>query len=143
MLSGKSWYDLLFPDVRVIKVVYLDPRWDTWTDEAINLFEQWCHVAQWKKVSARINGYTVKEKVRAKREGSPVPGKPWLIPIFHQNCIPYIPGVDLYDVTNNGDIDVAEELVKAGFAVFKKGSDLRSNSRNTSTSNVSEASSVL
>lgn len=49
-------------------------------------------------------------------------------------------GIDLYDVSNDQDIDIAEELVKGGFAVFKR-SDLRSSSRTTSTSNISVASS--
>lgn len=48
---------------------------DTWTEEAVDRFEELSHVAQWKKLSARINHYAVKEKTRAKREGSPVPGK--------------------------------------------------------------------
>ncbi|CAG9767375.1 unnamed protein product [Ceutorhynchus assimilis] len=101
----------------------VDPMGDSWTEEAIDRFEELCHVAQWKKLSARINGYMAKEKSRTRREGSPVPG------------------VDLYNVTSHEDIDVAEELVKAGFAVYKRGSDLRSNSRTTSTSNISVASS--
>ncbi|XP_076271261.1 tudor and KH domain-containing protein homolog [Rhynchophorus ferrugineus] len=102
----------------------IDPVGDTWSEEAIDRFEELSHVAQWKKLSARINGYSIKEKTRAKREGSPVPG------------------IDLYNVSTDQDIDVAHELVKAGFAVFKKGSDLRSNSRTTSTSNISVASST-
>lgn len=100
----------------------IDPVGGVWSERAIDLFEELSQVAQWKKLSARINGYAVKEKTRAKREGSPVPG------------------IDLYDVSNDQDIDIAEELVKGGFAVFKR-SDLRSSSRTTSTSNISVASS--
>ncbi|XP_060522756.1 tudor and KH domain-containing protein homolog isoform X2 [Cylas formicarius] len=102
----------------------IEPVGESWSEEAIDQFEEWTHVAQWKKLSARINGYSVKEKMRAKREGSP------------------IPGVDLFNVSDNQDVDIAEELVKAGHAVFKKGSDLRSASRTTSTSNISVASST-
>lgn len=67
-------------------------------------------------MSAKINGYAVREKTRAKREGSPVPG------------------VDLFDVDNDKDVDIAQELVKHGYAVYKK-DELRSSSRATSVSN--------
>lgn len=77
-------------------------------------------MAQWKKLSAKISGYTEREKTRAKREGSPVPG------------------VDLFDVCNEHDLDIAGELVKHGYAVFKKENEVRlSSSRTTSTSNMS------
>lgn len=102
----------------------VEPAGDSWSEEAVDRFEELSHVAQWKKLSARINGYTVKEKTRAKREGSPVPG------------------IDLYNVTNDQDIDIAQDLVKSGFAVFKKGSDVWTSSRTTSTSNISVASST-
>ncbi|XP_030758561.1 tudor and KH domain-containing protein homolog [Sitophilus oryzae] len=102
----------------------IDPVGEKWSEEAIDRFEELSHVAQWTKLSARINGYSIKEKTRAKREGSPVPG------------------IDLYNVSNEQDVDVAQELVKGGFAIFKKGSDLRSSSRTTSTSNISVASST-
>lgn len=54
---------------------FADPVGGVWSERAIDLFEELSQVAQWKKLSARINGYAVKEKTRAKREGSPVPGK--------------------------------------------------------------------
>ncbi|GJQ86927.1 hypothetical protein Trydic_g11796 [Trypoxylus dichotomus] len=98
----------------------IDPIGTTWSEAAVDKFEEWTHVAQWKRLSAKINGYTEREKTRAKREGSPVPG------------------VDLFDVSNERDVDIAEELVKHGFAVFKKENELRlSTSRTTSTSNIS------
>lgn len=97
-----------------------DPIGATWSEEAVDKFEEWTHVAQWKKLSAKINGYTEREKTRAKREGSPVPG------------------IDLFDVNNERDLDIAGELVKHGYAVFNKENDLKlSSSRTTSTSNVS------
>ncbi|KAF2883345.1 hypothetical protein ILUMI_22847 [Ignelater luminosus] len=98
----------------------VEPKGETWTEEAKDKFEEWTHVAQWKKLSARMNGYCVREKTRAKREGSPVPG------------------IDLYDVNNDHDIDIAQELVNHGYAMFKKDADLRStSSRTTSGSNIS------
>ncbi|RZC39303.1 TUDOR and/or KH 1 domain containing protein [Asbolus verrucosus] len=101
----------------------IDPVGDGWSVEAVDKFEEWTHVAQWKKLSAKINGYSVREKTRAKREGSPVPG------------------IDLFDVNNEQDVDIAQELVSHGYAVFKKDADLRSCSRATSVSNISVASS--
>ncbi|KAJ8972424.1 hypothetical protein NQ317_012442 [Molorchus minor] len=80
----------------------VQPVGDNWSEEAVDKFEEWTHVAQWQKLSAKLNGYSVREKTRAKREGSPVPG------------------VDLFEISNEQDLDVAEELVKAGLAVFKK-----------------------
>ncbi|EFA09059.1 tudor and KH domain-containing protein homolog [Tribolium castaneum] len=101
----------------------VDPVGESWSVEAVDKFEEWTHVAQWKKLSAKINGYCVREKTRAKREGSPVPG------------------VDLFDVNGEKDVDIAQELVNQGFAVFKRDVDLRPSSRATSVSNISVASS--
>ncbi|XP_056643131.1 tudor and KH domain-containing protein homolog [Diorhabda sublineata] len=100
----------------------VEPNGESWSEEAVDRFEEWTHVAQWKKLSAKMNGYSVREKTRAKREGSPVPG------------------VDLYGIEEH-DIDIAEELVKSGLAVFKKDANLLSSSRTTSNSNISVASS--
>lgn len=86
----------------------VEPKDGSWSNEASDKFEEWAHVAQWKKLSAKMNGYCIREKVRATREGSPVPG------------------VDLYDVNNDRDIDIAEELVNHGYAVFKKETDAKS-----------------
>ncbi|XP_022900396.1 tudor and KH domain-containing protein homolog [Onthophagus taurus] len=94
----------------------VEPTEGSWSEEAVDKFEEWTHVAQWKKLSAKINGYTVREKVRAKREGSPVPG------------------VELFDVSNDQDRNIGEELVRHGYAVFKKE---EMGSRATSMSNVS------
>lgn len=52
-----------------------------------------------------MNGYCVREKTRAKREGSPVPG------------------VELFDVNNDQDVNIAQELVNHGYAVFKRKTD--------------------
>jgi len=98
----------------------VEPNGENWSEEAVDKFEELAHVAQWKKLSSRMNGYCVREKTRAKREGSPVPG------------------VDLYDVNNDRDVDIAQELVNQGFAVFKKDADLRlTSSRTASISNIS------
>ncbi|KAG5879378.1 hypothetical protein JTB14_032084 [Gonioctena quinquepunctata] len=100
----------------------VEPSGDSWSEEAVDKFEEWTHVAQWKKLSAKMNGYSIREKTRAKREGSPVPG------------------VDLYELDDH-DIDIGEELVKTGLAVFNKNVILNNSSRATSNSNISVASS--
>lgn len=83
----------------------IKPKDGTWTMDAADCFDELTHLAQWKKLRARVNGYRDRDSSpygRAKREGSP------------------IPGVDLYDVSNEDDIDVALELVRNGFAIFEE-----------------------
>jgi tudor domain-containing protein 2 len=70
-----------------------------WTDEAIDLFEDLCHVAQWRVLMSRLDSY--KERKQGEREGSPVPV------------------VELYDTSGTQDIFVAEELVKQGYATWE------------------------
>lgn len=83
----------------------IEPKNGKWSNEALDMFEELTHVAQWKKLLAKINCYWNREKMRAKRESSPVPG------------------IDLYDFSNDKDVDVAQELVNHGYAVFKEGVD--------------------
>lgn len=96
------------------------PAEDVWTDDSINKFEEWTQVAQWKKLRARVSGYTEREALRgpgrAKREGSP------------------IPGVDLYDISQENDLDIALELVKNGFAVLDDLPDSRTKLDSSTTS---------
>lgn len=42
-----------------------------WTDEAIELFGDLCHVAQWRVLMSRVDSY--KERKQGEREGSPIP----------------------------------------------------------------------
>lgn len=72
----------------------VEPIDEEWSEEAIDKFEDWAHVAQWEKLSAKIYGYSARST--SKKEGSPVPG------------------IDLYDVTNDGDINIGQELIKNG-----------------------------
>ncbi|XP_069692009.1 tudor and KH domain-containing protein homolog [Periplaneta americana] len=76
------------------------PGGAVWTDEAVDLFEDLCHVAQWRVLMSRVDSY--KERERGEREGSP------------------IPSVELYDTSGAQDICVAEELVKQGYAAWEK-----------------------
>lgn len=75
------------------------PAEGNWTDEAIDLFEDLCHVAQWRVLMSRVDSY--KEREHGEREGSP------------------IPVVELYDTSGAQDICVAEELVKQGYATWE------------------------
>jgi tudor domain-containing protein 2 len=70
-----------------------------WTDEAIELFGDLCHVAQWQVLMARVDSY--KEQKQGEREGI-------LVPV-----------VELYDTSGTQDIFVAEELVKQGYATWE------------------------
>nr|CAD7460146.1 unnamed protein product [Timema tahoe] len=73
--------------------------------EAIDMFEELARVAKWELMMARVNCYKERSSKRAKRAGSPVP------------C------VELYDTSNKQDINIAEELVKHGFAVWEEEKD--------------------
>lgn len=107
MLVIKTGLGWLFAFFKQQMIVIGPADGQKWTSEAIDKFEEWTHVAQWKKLSARMNGYCIRKKICAKREGSPVPG------------------VDLFDVTDDHDVDLAEELVNQGYAVFKKNAELK------------------
>lgn len=83
----------------------IKPKEVEWTYEACDKFDELTHLAQWKKLKARVNGYRERDTSpygRLKREGSP------------------IPGVDLYDVNNENDIDIGAEMVKNGFAIYEE-----------------------
>ncbi|XP_058446127.1 tudor and KH domain-containing protein homolog isoform X2 [Malaya genurostris] len=73
---------------------------DQWEPSAISRFEELTHAAQWKKLLSRISTYKNKghRGTREGREGSP------------------IPGVELYDITPDGDVNIALELVSEGYA---------------------------
>ncbi|CAH0563943.1 unnamed protein product [Brassicogethes aeneus] len=81
------------------------PVGENWSLEAIDKFEEWTHTAQWKKLSARISGYTSTEKSRNKRSSSP------------------IPSVEIFNVNDGTDMNVGEELIKNGYAVLKPEAD--------------------
>ncbi|KAL0275257.1 UNVERIFIED_CONTAM: hypothetical protein PYX00_003167 [Menopon gallinae] len=74
----------------------IKPR-GTWSEEAIDLFETLTYTGLWRPMTARVHGYR-ERPTRAKREGSPVP------------C------VELYDSQGAATINIAEEMVRNGFA---------------------------
>lgn len=75
---------------------------EIWDEQSIARFEQLTHVAQWKKMVSRTVTYKerIKGDTRIRREGSPVPG------------------VELYDFYDGRDINVADELVGEGYALY-------------------------
>lgn len=91
-------------------LAHVEPINREWSEEAIDLFEELTQVAQWKKLWSKVvcyrdhRGGASDSKDRRRREGSP------------------IPGIQLYDNTKDGDLNVADELVKAGFAIYEKDS---------------------
>ncbi|XP_031841503.2 tudor and KH domain containing protein papi isoform X1 [Nomia melanderi] len=76
------------------------PREDEWSAEACDRFAELTWLAQWRVLLAKIEGS--KDRTRSygasHREGSPIP------------C------VDLFDKNEDKEINVAEELIKEGFA---------------------------
>jgi hypothetical protein len=68
-----------------------------WTDEATDLFEDLCHVAQWRVLMAHVDSY--KEQERGERESSP------------------IPVVELYD-TSGAQVGVLRFLASYSFHCF-------------------------
>uniref|UniRef100_A0A1B6LIZ4 Tudor domain-containing protein n=1 Tax=Graphocephala atropunctata TaxID=36148 RepID=A0A1B6LIZ4_9HEMI len=93
---------------------------DQWSEKATDLFEELCHVAQWKPLLAKV--VSCDQQPRGRREGSPVPS------------------VSLFDSSGAEDIDIGEELVRQGFAVREEicgGSPMRSQSRTSAASGTS------
>ncbi|XP_049801128.1 tudor and KH domain-containing protein homolog [Schistocerca nitens] len=80
------------------------PKDDQWSEEARELMEDLCHVAQWVVIMARVDGYRERPRTdqRQEREGSPVP------------C------VSLVNTTGPKDVPVAAELVKRDLAEWEK-----------------------
>lgn len=88
---------------------------DEWSEEAVDKFEEWTYVAQWKTLSAKIRDYTKKED---RREGSPVPG------------------IDLYDLKNGERVSITEKLVNGNFGYYKRLSSPKLNEATGSNVNV-------
>ncbi|KAK2580726.1 hypothetical protein KPH14_011354 [Odynerus spinipes] len=73
---------------------------DEWSEEACNRFAELTWLAQWKILAAKVRKY--KKRVIG-YGGSRSEGLP-------------IPSLELYDRNDNKDINVAEELIKEGYA---------------------------
>ncbi|XP_046674850.1 tudor and KH domain-containing protein-like [Homalodisca vitripennis] len=89
---------------------------EQWSEKATDVFEELCHVAQWKPLLAKV--VSCDQQPRGRREGSPVPS------------------VHLFDSSGPEDIDIGEELVKQGLAV-REDSPQRSLSRASGASGAS------
>ncbi|XP_023936241.2 tudor and KH domain-containing protein homolog isoform X2 [Bicyclus anynana] len=68
-----------------------------WSSPAIERFEELVHVARWKPLISRTCAYRKSSAMTNERERE-------------------IPGIKLYDVTDDGTIEVAEALIAEGFA---------------------------
>ncbi|XP_044758198.1 tudor and KH domain-containing protein homolog isoform X2 [Coccinella septempunctata] len=94
----------------------IEPVNGKWSEAAVDKFEEWTYVAQWKNLSAKIKDYTNRENKG--REGSPVPG------------------IDLYDCKNGKTVSIADKLVDNKFACYKKNQESKSNEVASSSSDV-------
>lgn len=78
-------------------------------------FEEWTHVAQWKKLGARIKNYSKQENRRsADREGSPVPG------------------IELFEFKNGKDVSIGQKLIEHNYATHRRQSRSRNEGENVS-----------
>ncbi|XP_045476871.1 tudor and KH domain-containing protein homolog isoform X2 [Harmonia axyridis] len=80
---------------------YLDgvePVGDKWSEEAVDNFEEWTHVAQWEKLGAKIKNYSNGKRQLEDREGSPVPG------------------IELFESVDGRDISIGQKLLDNNYA---------------------------
>ncbi|GBP10639.1 Tudor and KH domain-containing protein homolog [Eumeta japonica] len=83
----------------VVGVTVAGQRWDKWHPTAIERFEELTQVARWKSLVSKTCSY--------KRSASGIDGEKER----------EIPGIKLYDVTEDGEIDVGGVLMSEGWAV--------------------------
>ncbi|EDW64475.1 tudor and KH domain-containing protein homolog [Drosophila virilis] len=77
---------------------------NTWQKASISKFEEFTEVAHWRKLIARVVTYKERPKVTsavnaATREGTP------------------LPGVELFDPTEGGEVNIGDLLITQGFAL--------------------------
>ncbi|XP_026321288.1 tudor and KH domain-containing protein homolog isoform X2 [Hyposmocoma kahamanoa] len=73
-------------------------RWDKWHPQAVERFEQLTQVARWKPLVSRTCTYKKTAAVEGDKEKE-------------------IPGIKLFDVTEEGELDVGATLIAEGWAV--------------------------
>ncbi|KAK6630440.1 hypothetical protein RUM43_014785 [Polyplax serrata] len=93
-----------FLDVKEGDKCCLQSRESSWTNQARDVLCDLTHVAMWKSLMAKIHTYRDRPS-GLKREGSPIP------------C------VELFDIQGESTVDVAEELVQRGFALWDHQAD--------------------
>ncbi|XP_073962180.1 tudor and KH domain containing protein papi isoform X2 [Choristoneura fumiferana] len=82
----------------VVRVTATGQRWDHWPAAAVERFEQLAQVARWKSLVSKTCSYkkTATEDGQKEKE---------------------IPGIKLYDVTEEGELDIGAVLIAEGLAV--------------------------
>lgn len=84
-------------------LAHVKPQGQEWSNEASDYFEELAHVALWQKKLVHVVTYKDSDKKRGQRAGSP------------------IPVVEVHDMEKK--INIGEELVKKGFAVWESASE--------------------
>ncbi|CAG9788578.1 unnamed protein product [Diatraea saccharalis] len=82
----------------VVAVTAAGQRWDRWDPHAIERFEELTQVARWKPLVSRTCTYKKTSTVEGEKEKE-------------------IPGIKLYDVTDEGELDIGGVLIAEGWAV--------------------------
>ncbi|XP_028179488.1 tudor and KH domain-containing protein homolog isoform X2 [Ostrinia furnacalis] len=82
----------------VVGVTAAGATWDKWHPQAIERFEELTQVARWKSLVSRTCTYKKTATAEGEKEKE-------------------IPGIKLYDVTDEGEIDIGAVLVAEGWAV--------------------------
>ncbi|CAH0400773.1 unnamed protein product [Chilo suppressalis] len=82
----------------VVGVTANGQHWDRWNPHAIERFEELTQVARWKPLVSRTCTYKKTSSVEGEKEKE-------------------IPGIKLYDVTDEGEVDIGGMLIAEGWAV--------------------------
>ncbi|XP_026471093.1 tudor and KH domain-containing protein homolog [Ctenocephalides felis] len=94
----------------------VDSNDNNYPDESIEKFEQLAHVARWKKLWSRVVSYRERDgAVRAPSPSESLVMKGSNIDRSVREGSP-VPGVELYDNEDGRDINIAEELIRGGYA---------------------------
>lgn len=96
-------------------LAHVKPNGETWSDEATNLFEELAEVAMWRKKMAHVVTYRDGAHKKGQRAGSPVPV------------------IELHDMEKG--VNIGEELVKQGFAVWESSSPSQDTEKSAENSN--------
>ncbi|KAL0821556.1 hypothetical protein ABMA28_005008 [Loxostege sticticalis] len=90
----------------VVGVTAAGAKWDKWHPQAIERFEELTQVARWKSLVSRTCTYKKTATAEGEKEKE-------------------IPGIKLYDVTDEGEIDIGAVLIAEGWAVEGRAAEPR------------------
>ncbi|TDG49928.1 hypothetical protein AWZ03_003704 [Drosophila navojoa] len=77
---------------------------NTWQKASISKFEEFTEVAHWRKLIARVVTYKERPKVTSAANASTRDGTP-------------LPGVELFDPTEGGEVNIGDMLIMQGYAL--------------------------